>query len=60
MSQKSAKDKHKKPIFVRGIRPSTKEWLQGKVDRDSPSVPKVVKKIVEDEHRREIERSRKR
>ena len=63
MSQNSSKNKpdvNKKPVFVRGIQPSTKEWLESKVDRDSPSVPKVVKKIVEEEHRREKEQKRRR
>ena len=63
MSQERTKNKPKvdrKPVFVRGIQPSTKEWLQGKVDDDSPSIPRVVKKIVEDQHRREIEEKRRR
>jgi hypothetical protein len=63
MSQNGAKNKsgnNKKPVFVRGIQPSTKEWLQSKVDPDAPSIPRVVKRIVENEHRREIEQKRKR
>lgn len=56
MSQNGPKNKaatDKKPIFVRGVKPSTKEWLQSKINEDAPSVPKVVKNIVEDAHRRE-------
>ncbi len=63
MSQNGTKNKspeNKKPVFVRGLQPSTKRWLQRKVNEDQPSIPKVVKKIVEDEHRREIEQRRKR
>ena len=63
MSQNRPKNKpapNKKPVFVRGILPSTKEWLQGKVDDDAPSLPKVVKRELEEAHRREIEEKRKR
>ena len=63
MSQNRPKNKpgpDRKPVFVRGIQPSTKEWLQSKVDDDSPSIPKVVKKILEEEHRRDKEQKPKR
>jgi len=45
-----------KPVFVRGLKPSTAKWLREQIDDDNPSLPKVVKKIVEDEHRRKTER----
>ncbi len=64
MSQNGTKnnptEKKNKPVFVRGIKPSTKEWLDKKVDADAPSIPRVIKRIVEEEHRREIEQKRKR
>lgn len=64
MSQNKTKDNptpdKNKPVFLRGLKPSTREWLQTKKDEDAPTVPRVVKRIVEDEHRREIEQKRKR
>lgn len=62
MSQNGSKNKpvgDKKPVFVRGIRPSTKEWLNTQIDRDAPTIPKVVKRIVEDEHRRQKEQRKR-
>jgi hypothetical protein len=52
-------DKKNKPVFVRGIKPSTKEWLNQQINDDEPSLPKVVKRIVEDEHRRQTGNKRK-
>ena len=63
MSQNRPKNKpavDKKPVFVRGIKPSTKEWLQGRVDDDAPSLPKAVKRELEEAHRRALEEKRKR
>jgi hypothetical protein len=58
-SKNQSVDKKNKPVFIRGIKPSTKEWLNEQINADEPSLPKVVKRIVEDEHRRQTGNKRK-
>jgi hypothetical protein len=62
MSQNRPKnnpDADKKPVFLRGLKPSTKDWLDKQINRDTPSRPAVVREIVE-RARRDEESRRKR
>jgi len=58
-SKNQSVDKKNKPVFVRGIQPSTKRWLEDQKDEDAPTLPKVVKRIVEDVHRERTGNKRK-
>lgn len=54
-NKQQARKKKSKGIFVRGIKPSTKDWLSQQVNPDDPSVPAVIRKIVE-KHKRKATR----
>lgn len=47
-------------FFVRGIRPTTADWLRAQVSEDAPSVPAVIRDIVEEKRRKAEQINRKR
>lgn len=52
-NEKNHKAPQKKPIFLRGLLPSTQEWIDRQIDKDAPSRPKVVKRILEEQQRQQ-------
>lgn len=56
MAQKDEKRQPKKKkyngVLVRGIKPSTVEWLDRQKNDDEPTKPAVIRRIIEDERRR--------
>lgn len=53
-NEKNHKDDNKKPIFLRGLKPSTKKWIDQQINEDEPTRPAVVRRIVEEEKRRQV------
>lgn len=40
------------------LKPGTAEWLRAKVNRDAPTVPAVIREIVEEAQRKDSKKSR--
>jgi hypothetical protein len=47
------KDKKYNGVLVRGLKPSTVDWLEKQKDRDKPTKPAVIREIIEQERRRQ-------
>lgn len=59
MTEKDKKTAKRKGIFVR-IKPGTLDWLRERVNDDEPSVPAVVREIIEEERRRQTQKPSRR
>lgn len=57
MSQNDKKGQPKKKkyngVLVRGIKPSTVDWLEKQKNEDKPTKPAVIREIIEQERRRQ-------
>ena len=52
MKKKAAKEAKATNFHVR-VKPGTAEWLRGQITTDAPSVPAVIKEIIEAQRRAE-------